>query len=289
MPAANMGSISHSAFTGSSSAGSSVTLVATNIRGALVNGQTLSDAGGVITAGTTISSFVIDGTNATITMSAAFDLGAAGVNIRAGAAANPSSGSPVIMNPFTGQKSALFDFDTVKFDITSSTYGTTTAKSSKELTAQTSTGGAVTGIGFGGGHVIGQAFPSSNPIAVEGFNDNYVPGVTMPDGTTAATTSVLMAIGGGRSTPMNNSGTSGANQIDVSNPYTIAPIVGFGNSGSRDGGTAGRGFALKTVTATGTVANGSAVETGFNNRSGVSVTTGQSVFGQNTTQTAAIS
>lgn len=282
MSARNMGSFSSARFTGSSSAGASTTLVVTNLGGTLINGQSLSDAGGVITAGTTVSSFTLDGTNATIIMSASFDLGTTGVNIIAGIPANPSTGSPVTMNPFNGPKSSLFDFDNLKFDITSSTYGATTAKSSQQLTGMPSTGGLSTGIGLALGHIIGQAFPTVAPIIVEGFNDNSVPGVTLPDNSTAATTSVLVAIGGGRSDAMSNG-------IAATNPYTIAPLMGFGNSASRDGGTAGRGFAMKTVTATGTVANGSAIEAGFNNRTGVSVTIGQSAFGQNTTQTAAIS
>jgi hypothetical protein len=54
-----------------------------------------------------------------------------------------------------------------------------------------------------------------------------------------------------------------------------------GQGGARDAGAgpAFQGFRTKTVTATGTVANAGVVETGFVNRSGVSITTGQSVFG----------
>jgi hypothetical protein len=45
---------------------------------------------------------------------------------------------------------------------------------------------------------------------------------------------------------------------------------------------------MKVVTASGAVANGAAIETGFTNRSGVAMTTGNSQFGINATASAAV-
>ncbi len=74
-------------------------------------------------------------------------------------------------------------------------------------------------------------------------------------------------------------------------PYTAGFGLGMaGNGGSRDAGAgpAFQGFRIKTVTATGAVANGAAVETGFTNRSGVALVTGQSVFGSATAASGAV-
>jgi hypothetical protein len=67
-------------------------------------------------------------------------------------------------------------------------------------------------------------------------------------------------------------------------------ILAFGNGASRDAGAgpAFTGFAMKTVTATATVANGAVVELGFTNRSGRSITNGQSVFGSDIAASAAV-
>jgi len=63
-------------------------------------------------------------------------------------------------------------------------------------------------------------------------------------------------------------------------------IGAFGNGGSRDNG-AGLFFALKMVTAAGAVANGAAIETGWINRTGISMVTGQSAHGSGTAGVAA--
>jgi len=167
---------------------------------------------------------------------------------------NPNAGAFVIMDPLSGPKGSPFDRD-----------GTPPNN--------TSTGGLSTGIGFGSPPIIGPTAPAS--IVAAGFNDDYTLGVTKPDGT-AATTSILVYIGGGKS-----------DSAGVASPYTAGfGICGAGNGGSRDSG-ANTGFGLKSVTATGAVANGAAVETGFVNRSGVALTTGQSVFGSATVANAA--
>mgnify|MGYP003452406261 FL=1 len=185
-------------------------------------------------------------------------------------ASNPSTGVFVIMNPFSGPKGSPFDAKQID-------------PTSKLLVAAPnnfSTGALNTGIGFGSPPIIGPTAPAS--IRAAGFNDDYTPGVTLPGGT-AATDARLTCIGGGKS-------TATANGIAPTVPYNAQPLLGFGNGGSRDAGAgpAFTGFGVKTVTATATVANGAAVEAGFLNRSGVSITTGQSVFGSDTAASAAV-
>lgn len=170
--------------------------------------------------------------------------------------ANPSAGALVIFDLLSGPKGSPKDTD---------------------QSGNASTGALSTGIGFGSPPIIGLTAPAS--IVAAGFNDDYTPGVTKPGGTASAD-STLMYIGGGRSA------ASGA-----SNPYTAGFGIGAaGNGGSRDAGAgpAFTGFVVKTVTAAGAVANGAVVETGFTNRSGVALVTGQSVFGSSTTASAAV-
>lgn len=167
---------------------------------------------------------------------------------------NPQNGRFVIFDALSGPKGSPFDND-------------------GDPPNNCSTGGLSTGIGFGSPPIIGLTAPDS--IKAAGFNDDYVPGVTKPDGNASANSSI-MYIGGGRS---NADGTP--------NPYTAGfGICGAGNGGSRDSG-ADTGFGLKMVTATGAVANGAAVEAGFVNRSGAALVTGQSVFGSATAAMAA--
>ena len=76
----------------------------------------------------------------------------------------------------------------------------------------------------------------------------------------------------------------------VSSPYTAGWGIGYaGQGGSRDAGAgpAFTGFVGKIVTAAGAVAIGAVVETGYTNRSGVALTTGQSVLGSFGTASAA--
>lgn len=179
--------------------------------------------------------------------------------------ANPSQGRAVTFDLLSGPKGSPFDARKPP--------ATANGPYVNDVT-NLSTGGLSTGIGFGPVYVIG-----SGGIFRAGFNDDYTPGVTKPDGT-AATNSTLMYIGGGKS-----------NAAGAPVPYTAGFGIGAaGNGGSRDAGAgpAFTGFTIKTVTAAATVANGAAVETGFANRSGVSITTGQSVFGSNTTASATV-
>lgn len=167
---------------------------------------------------------------------------------------NPNAGRFVIMDPLSGPKDAPF----------------------AGADSNISTGGLSTGIGFGTPPVIG--IGGAAAIKAAGFNDDYTLGVTKPDGTASAD-STLMYIGGGK---MVMSG-----QVPVVTPYTAGfAICGAGNGGSRDSG-ANTGFPVKMVTATADVANGAAVEAGWINRSGVTVLDGQSVFGSGVAANAA--
>lgn len=195
-------------------------------------------------------------------------------------AANPSLGAFVIFDPLSGPKGSPLGGRTLAWD--SDNHPVYTADATN-----LSTGALSTGIGIGDTSVIGPTAPAS--IFAAGFNDNDIPGevptyaAAPPPGVVAssAINSTRMYLGGGRS---NADGTP--------NPYTAGiALAGAGNGGSRDGGTgpAFTGFFMKMVTATGTVANGAAIETGFTNRSGVSLASGQSCFGSSTAALAAAS
>ncbi|QQM14868.1 hypothetical protein [Stenotrophomonas phage BUCT555] len=183
--------------------------------------------------------------------------------------ANPSAGKPVLMSPFSGPSGS--PFDAKRFNPA----GTKVADPTNY-----STGALSTGIGFGQAVIINPTAPAS--IKAAGFNDDYVPGLSTPGGG-AATDARYTCIGGGRS----GAATNGA---AANTPYDAQPLLGFGNGGSRDAGAgpAFTGFSIKTVTATATVANGAVVETGWTNRSGVSIATGQSVFGSATAASPAV-
>lgn len=165
--------------------------------------------------------------------------------------ANPSAGAFVLLDPLSGPKGSPFD-NTV-------------------ASVHASTGALQTGIGFGSPPIL----DASQITKVPGnFDDDYTVGVTKPDGTASAD-STLMYIGGGRC----DANVDGA---AVPNPYTAGfAMAAAGNGASRDGGAgpAFTGFPIKTVTATGAVANGAVVETGWVNRSGISLVSGNSVFG----------
>ncbi len=193
-------------------------------------------------------------------------------------AANPSLGAAVLYDLLSGPKGSPKDRD-VDVPYLGSPNGSGFAAS-----GNFSTGALSTGIGFGSPPIIGLTAPAS--IVAAGFNDDYTPGVTKPDGT-AATTSILMYIGGGRS----DAPTIATFGAAIANPYTAGFGIGMaGQGGSRDAGAgpAFTGFLTKMVTAAGAVAAGGVVETGFTNRSGLALLTGQSVFGSSTTASAAV-
>ena len=171
---------------------------------------------------------------------------------------NPSAGTPVMFDLLSGPKGSPKDGD---------------------MTGNASTGGLSTGIGFGAnalldGFVLGT--PGTSPL-------NYQPGVTKPDGTASAD-STIMYIGGGK---------SGANVNGTAPvvPYTAGFGIGHaGNAGARDAGAgpAFTGFAAAVKTAAAAVAAGAVVSTGFNNRSGVAMRAGTSQFAVATAATPAV-
>jgi hypothetical protein len=183
------------------------------------------------------------------------------------AAANPSVGKQVLMSPFSGPKGS--PFDAKKANYTDPNDMTRVADPDN-----LSTGALCTGIGFGLNDFDG--FVDKQPGRVlpdQNFTDDYTPGVTMPAGTSALDAR-LTCIGGG-----------GSLSDGTPDPYDIQPLLGFGGGGARDAGTgpAYTGFATKTVTATGAVAVGAAVETGFVNRTSYALEAGKTVFGAATT------
>ncbi len=184
--------------------------------------------------------------------------------------ANPSTGNFVGFDLLSGPKGSPKDRDV---DVP---YLGNPGGSGFAASGNASTGGLSTGIGFGSPPIIGLTAPAS--IVAAGFNDDYTPGITKPDGTASADSSI-MYIGGGKSLA-----------TGVSSPYTAGWGIGYaGQGGSRDAGAgpAYTGFVGKIVTAAGAVAIGAVVETGYTNRSGVALTTGQSVLGSFGTASAA--
>lgn len=190
---------------------------------------------------------------------------------------NPSAGRFVIFDLLSGPKNS--PFDARKPPAAPGPY--------VNDPLNCSTGALSTGIGFGCNHVIGPTAPAS--ILAAGFNDDYTPGVTKPDGTASAN-STLMYIGGGKSvfTPAVAGDYSYGRSVPT--PYVAGfGIGGAGNGGSRDAGAgpAFTGFLEKMVTAVGAVANGAAIEAGFVNRSGLAMVAGQSAFGSAAAASAA--
>ena len=172
---------------------------------------------------------------------------------------NPSAGAAVLMNPFSGPEGSPFDFDEIDGH---------------------STGALNTGIGFGLNRVVGVPNPSS--LVAGGFNDDYVPGITLPNGTLAVDAR-LTCIGGGRSGPALNGAAANT-------PYDEQPLLAFGNGASRDGGAgpAFTGFSVRSVIAAGATAPGAAIEPGYLNRTGVAMITGQAAFGSSVAASPAV-
>lgn len=193
--------------------------------------------------------------------------------------ANPADGIFVIFDPLSGPKGSPFDGD-IQTDIVT---GDVTVRGG------CSTGALQTGIGYSTAPIFGLTAPAS--ILAAGFTDDYIPGQSTPASVDTGD-STWMYIGGGRCT------ANVAGSAPVS-PYVsgITPICGAGTGtpngtagSARDGGAgpAYTGFPVKTVTATGTVAVGSAIEAGFINRSARSLLTGESAFGSRNTPASAV-
>ena len=154
--------------------------------------------------------------------------------------ANPSDGTPVLVDPFSGVAGSPLDND---------------------QPGNTSTGALSTGIGFGA-----TADCDISATSDENFVSNYVPGVTMPDGTQAPDAR-LVAIGGGRT-----------DAHGVNDPWSVAAIGNFGGGGERDGGD-GTVYAGVTVVADGTVPDGDDIKPNIANRSGRTLSAGESTLG----------
>jgi hypothetical protein len=194
---------------------------------------------------------------------------------------NPESGNAVIFDLLSGPLNSPLDAQ--KIDYTTGTppgwNASTHIPVKTNDSANLSTGGLSTGIGFGSPPIFGAGSADTPKRFADGnFTDNYTPGVTLPSGTDG-TDSTLMYIGGGREV------------AGVVTPYTAGYGIGIAGQGvTRDAGAgpAYTGFKPKLVTATGAVAAGGAgvVEAGFVNVSGVALVSGQSVFGATTTASA---
>ena len=191
------------------------------------------------------------------------------------AAANSAVGKQVLMCPFSGPKNSPFD---------AATFNPTTLARENDP-ANLSTGALSTGIGFGLNTADG--FVDAQPgmaVIPPNFTDDYTPGITLPSGV-ATTTAILTAIGGGKVV------VSGAgNDVYTVTPYVAQPLLGFGGGGSRDAGAGPifTGFGMKTVTASGTVAVGAAIEAGFLNRESFAMASGKSAFGSATAASPAV-
>ena len=197
--------------------------------------------------------------------------------------ANPSVGKQVLMDPFSGPRGSPFDAKKAVFY--NNLPGGIAWSAPVADVANLSTGGLSTGIGLGLNAFDG--FADNEPGRVlpdQNYTDDYTPGVTLPSGV-AATTAILTAIGGGKVV------VSGAgDDIYTVTPYVAQPLLGFGGGGSRDAGAgpAFTGFSTKAVTATGAVAVGAAVETGFLNRTSFALNSGKTVFGSATAASPAV-
>lgn len=185
-------------------------------------------------------------------------------------ATNPSAGQVVLLSPMSGPKGSPFD---------------------RPGSAQSSTGGLNVGIGFGANHVIGLTPGlTTAPLAIRagGFTEDYTVGDKRAElgATPSVPVSAMTLIGGGKAVISNPTREA----LSVNTPYTAGTLILMaGNGGSRDAGVGPdfTGFTTKMVTTVGTVANGVVIETGWNNRSGVTLTVNQSVDGSSTAASAA--
>lgn len=217
---------------------------------------------------------------------------------------NPDEGVFVTLDPLSGPKGSPLDAKVIDY-----TTGTPEGWDATEHipilvdndeASGVSTGALSTGIGFSG-QVIGltpQLPTAPAALFAAGFNDNMIPGVQPtyaappPPGVISAHTanSIYMYLGGGRM--IENTGTLAG---DIGRPFIPDPydagicIAGAGEGVARDGGAgpAFTGFPIQSVTASGAVAEGAAIEAGILNVSGQAMTTGQSAFGSVTTPLAA--
>lgn len=198
-------------------------------------------------------------------------------------------GNSATLSPFSGPKGSPFDAKMYPSNVYQPIASQAVANPNDH-----STGALCTGIGFetsdSGQLVAGFQGKYDKAVAssVNCFTDDYTPGVTLPGGT-AATTAILTAIGGGKSTANTVASPS------APAPYVAQPLLDMGYGGSRDAGAgpAYTGFFMKSVTASADVAQGAAIETGFVNRtapaaSGIVLKSGTNAFGSSTAASPAV-
>jgi hypothetical protein len=192
------------------------------------------------------------------------------------------------MNPLSGPKGSPFDAKVYPPSVNASTINAVKVADPTNY----STGAMSNGIGFGLNVLISPM--KQDMIKGAGFTDDDTPGVTFPDGVTLATDTRMLFIGGGRSvlangTGPNGNGTPPGTLVSVPSMYNAQPIAAFGNGASRDAGAgpAFTSFGMKMVTADALTANGEVLETGFTNRTGVSMKDDFSAFGSAVAATAA--
>lgn len=202
--------------------------------------------------------------------------------------ANPSQGQFVIMDPLSGPKGSALGGRTI------TGYDANRMPVYAADATNLSTGGLSTGIGIGANRAIAAG---TGAIVNSGYDDNIIPGqkptyaAPPPKATVATNTpdSTYMYIGGGRMVAGNATDKAQGRPFVVS-PYTAGvALFGAGQGGSRDAGAGPvfTGFETKMVTAAAAVATGAVIETGYVNRSGIALTTGQSVFGSASAAAAA--
>jgi hypothetical protein len=201
--------------------------------------------------------------------------------------ANPSKGNTTVFDLLSGPKGSLFDNDKDFANATGAT-GYFPTSTGAVANANSSTGALSTGIGFGSPPILNAGQIANG--AGNNYDDDYTVGVSSPDPAVPFTTSIGMYIGGGKC-------TANVGGLAPPVPYTAGfGIGGAGNGGlataggSRDAGAGPvfSGFKVKSVTAAGAVANGAVVETGWVNRSGAALVTGDSVFGLSSTASGAV-
>ena len=177
----------------------------------------------------------------------------------------PTQGSLVMLDCLSGPKAAPLDASKIDYTTGTPPGWNATTKIPIKLNdpLNLSTGALSTGVGFGGATIpVGVVKTVSNG----NFTDDYAPGISTPT-PGAAVDSRYLYVGGGKS-------LAGGAPV----PYT----AGFGLCAAGKGAAreaSAKGFATKLVTAPGAVAVDAVVETGFVNRTGVAMTTGQSTFG----------
>jgi hypothetical protein len=188
-----------------------------------------------------------------------------------------------MMSPFSGPKGSPFDAKVAVFYDNLPGGNAWTAPVAD--TANLSTGGLSTGIGFGLNAFDGFADKQPGRALHPNADYKYIAGTSTPSGT-EATTAIYTCIGGGKMV------VTLPDETPVVTPYVAQPLLGFGGGGSRDAdagaGPAFTGFATKAVTATGAVAVGAAVEAGWTNRTSYALESGKTVYGSATAASPAV-